>query len=348
MNYWYATLEEAKKTALLWNGDPQTVEHLENFSAAVFKFSTFSGETGILRFIDTSQRTYEQILGEIDFLEFIKSEDQFLNIGNANSTFKNKNVFGHKSNNKSSAENLIAYYPIATKDGTLALKFQGVNGPMTCSVFKYIEGIELREGSPYLTDELYLKWGRNLAAIHQASRNYQPKNIRRWQWDEEHLIKNALTLIPSEDTKSRDQFLEIMRRCQALEKNDSNFGMIHADHAPQNFIFNPVTDEITAIDFGNCCYHWYLADLAISLSVNRRKENKEKIKSLILSGYCETESLPGNYEELLDLFIKLRVLYVYLDRLFRFGPIPTADERKLLLTLKERVHSNEGWEIISQ
>lgn len=66
------------------------------------------------------------------------------------------------------------------------------------------------------------------------------------------------------------------------------------------------------------------------------------IKNSILEGYCETETLPRYYEEQLAVFLRLRAVYVYLDRLYSFGPTPNAEQHKTLEKLKARVHSMAG------
>jgi Ser/Thr protein kinase RdoA (MazF antagonist) len=100
---------------------------------------------------------------------------------------------------------------------------------------------------------------------------------------------------------------------------------------------------ITAFDFGNCCYHWFISDLAISLSTVRRKENRDQIKDNILNGYAVVKSVPGNVDELIDLFIRLRVIYVYLSRLHFWSDNRTSQQIKDLEMLRSRVHSKTGW-----
>ena len=185
----------------------------------------------------------------------------------------------------------------------------------------YVNGLELTDTSPNWDKVYYREWGRNLASIHRASRSYAPAKPKRWQWDEENLILNFDRLLPKHDRDSRSLFKALMDECHSLPKTEATFGLIHGDHAPNNLVFDPDTKQITAIDFGNCCYHWYMADLGIALSVARRKENREEIKAALLEGYTESEALPQGHEKLIDLFIRLRAMYVYLDRLNRYGEI---------------------------
>jgi len=313
MTFRYVSLEEAKAAVIHWDGDPQSVVHIENSSSSVFKFETHSSGKRILRFIDNNQRSFDEVQGEVEFLQHLKGKG------------------------------VRSCTPELSNDGLLARLFPAKSGLQTCSAMKFIPGIEVDEVSQYWNKDLFRKWGQNLASLHRASRSFSPQKIRRWRWGDEHLIRNADKLIPPDDIKSKEFLREIIAQCAALERTKETFGLIHGDHAPNNFIFDPETEEITAIDFGNCCYHWYLADLGIAFSVVRRKNNREEIKAQIMEGYCETERLPKDYEDLLNLFIRLRVIYVYLNRLHRFGPNPVEKEAELINTLRERVHADVGW-----
>jgi len=51
-----------------------------------------------------------------------------------------------------------------------------------------------------------------------------------------------------------------------------------------------------------------------------------------------------DFEKQLNLFIRLRTLYVYLDRLHKFGQNPNEEQRTFLETLRGRVHAKLGWE----
>ncbi len=117
-----------------------------------------------------------------------------------------------------------------------------------------------------------------------------------------------------------------------------NLALIH--HASQNFRFDA---ETPAFDFGNCCYHWFIADIAISLSTVRRKVNRDQIKQEFLSGYKKVRLLPPNLDALLDLFIRLRVVYVYLSRLHLWSHDRTLKQAQELELIKFRVHDKQGW-----
>jgi amicoumacin kinase len=309
----YAQLDDARAAVELFGGNLQSVELLGHSGNSVFKFVGTDGQSKCLRFTDPEFRTLEEVQGELEFLEHLR------------------------------AKNAPSCYAIRSRDGSLAQTLHTKGGPLIISATTYIPGIHVDESSPHWNKDMFKEWGRNLTQLHMASSTYQASESKRWLWSDEILFRRASDLIPADDTQSREEFSEVMGRVAQLPRTNENFGMIHADHGPQNFAFNANSGKIAAFDFGNCCYHWYLADVAISLSTIRRKSNREEIRAALLEGYNESMPLPPDYAEQIELFIRLRVLYVYLSRLHKFSPIPSADQTEVLKQLKSLVHARKGW-----
>lgn len=313
----YANIEDAKKAVVSWDGNPFSVVHLGDSGNSVFCFKNSQGQPQILRFTDPDFRSTNEVLAELNWVNFL-----------------------HKSG-------VLVAQGLPTVNGIYAFPVECTSGTLICSSVAYAEGIEVQENSHHWTPTFFKEWGRNLALIHNLSAAYKPTATepKRWHWDVEVLISRAEELIPSEDETSREEFLEVVSRCKALAKSDSTYGLIHADHAPQNFRYDPDLRIITAFDFGNCCYHWFVSDLAISLSTIRRKANRELIREGLLEGYSAIRELPPDYNELIDLFIRLRVLYVYLSRLYLWSENRTVSQEKDLNTFKNLVHLKAGWHL---
>jgi Ser/Thr protein kinase RdoA (MazF antagonist) len=125
---------------------------------------------------------------------------------------------------------------------------------------------------------------------------------------------------------------------------EDTFGMTHADFGPRNFNYHPELG-ITAFDFGNCCYHWYISDLAIALSTLRRypRHERDRYRDWLLSSYQEVSPIDQQLLADISWFLRLRILYVYLDRLMLFGPSPTAEQQATLGELRRNVHERYEW-----
>jgi Ser/Thr protein kinase RdoA (MazF antagonist) len=311
----YADSEEAKKIVPRWGGSSSSVEHIGNHGSSIFLFKNSSDQLQILRFTDPNFRSYEEVIAELEFLNHLHR----VGVGVAPS--------------------------LPTKEGSLAAIVPCAVGDLICSSVEFAVGVDVQENTINWNPQFFHAWGRNLAEIHNASGTFHPptEGPLRWQWDTEILFAQAGNLIPSDDRASLDEFYEVLERCNALAKSSSNFGLIHADHAPQNFRYDPVARRITAFDFGNSCYHWFIADIAISLSTVRRKQNRNEIRENILNGYSTARTLPPNAIDLINLFIRLRVVYVYLSRLHMWSGRRTPEQEQTLVELKTRVHAKTGW-----
>lgn len=311
----HASLEDARQVVGEWGGAVDSVEHVGSSASAVFRFSDGENVVRVLRLIDANFRTRENVEAELNFLEHLKQERVGVAAG------------------------------LRNRKGEFTVEYAGDKGQFVASVVEYAEGVMVRDDSPYFGDEFWRAWGRNIGEIHRAAESYAPAPSvpRLWQWDEEGLWSWADELIPQDDVISRDRMRELFATCRALPKSLETFGIVHADHGAQNFHYDPNNGKITAFDFGNACYHWFVSDVAIALSTVRLKPNREEIKMALLAGYREVKPLPENLEELLGLFIRLRTVYVYLARLYVFGQEPNEKQREILAGLTERIRTGTNW-----
>jgi Ser/Thr protein kinase RdoA (MazF antagonist) len=311
----YANLNDARNAVDNWSGDSATVRHIGDRGNSVFSFVNGEGKPQILRFTDPDFRSFDELKAELNFVNYLHASGVSVAKG------------------------------IAAKNHFDAFIVKCASGDLIVSSIAYADGLEVAEGSPYWNKFFFHEWGRNLGLIHKASSLFSPGSDepKRWHWDNELLISNAERLIPAGDFKSLQEFHEVMGLCSELPKTPSTYGLIHADHAPQNFHYDAKSGRLTAFDFGNCCYHWFLSDLAISLSTVRRKSNREEIKSNILAGYSEVRPLPHNLDKLIDLLIRLRVVYVYLSRLHLWSHNRTPEQTKELELIRSRVLERKGW-----
>jgi Ser/Thr protein kinase RdoA (MazF antagonist) len=100
---------------------------------------------------------------------------------------------------------------------------------------------------------------------------------------------------------------------------------------------------ITSFDFGNCCRHHYAWDVAVSLSLLRRDPNRDELRDALLGGYAETFTPDPAALAEIKAFVRLRAVYVYLSRLWWFGPTPTAGQQETLDTMRTWVERGVEW-----
>lgn len=299
------TIKVAQEAIKFWSFKSPKLIHIGDSGNSVYLIQSLK-EKYILRLTSTNYRTKSENQAELEFLIYLAENGVKVNV------------------------------PIFSKKSNLVEEITS-NADFTFSAFSFVEGEIVKPSSELWSKQMFLEWGNTLAQIHKIAETFKPKTkCKRWQWNEEILIREAKKLIPKSDYKSLEELEFLMGKINSMPKSKENYGMIHADFAPQNFAFSE--NGLFAFDFGNCCYHWFVSDLAISLSVLRRQKDKEKYKNWIFEGYEKVKSLPSSELQNLNLFFRLRVLYVYLSRLYKFGKSPTENERQILVELQSRVH----------
>lgn len=296
----------ALAAAELWGLDRRAIEHIGDFGNSVYLASRDSQQL-ILRLTEPSFRSLAENQAELDYILHLHSCGVRVSV------------------------------PLASRAGALVERVSVGERMLLASVFTYAPGIYVDSQSAHWGEPFFRAWGHALGSIHRASRSFEPGAARRWHWKDEVLFANARALIPADDQGSQRELEALMGWAERLPADDATFGMTHADFGPRNFHYHPKLG-VTAFDFGNCCYHWYISDLAIALSTLRRlpRNERERYRSWLLAGYAEVEPIEPALLAQLDQFIRLRIFYVYLDRLMLFGPSPTEEQRQTLAELRVR------------
>jgi Ser/Thr protein kinase RdoA (MazF antagonist) len=288
-----------------WEADAGSLRHLATSGNAVYRFRA-AGEDRILRLTDPAHRTADHNRAEMRFLQHL------------------------------ARAGVPACTPVPSRSGALVESFEDGSA----CVLTWAPGERVEPGSQYWNAAFFREWGAHLARIHRAAIGYA--GPARWAWREEGLIAQAPALIPADDAVSREELERVLARLDALPRRSASYGMVHADFAPANFHYRPGTG-ITSFDFGNCCAHWFVSDLAISLSVLRRFPERDRYRDWILAGYREVLTPDPEAFEHLSWFLRLRIVYVYLSRLRAFGPEPDTGQREILRALRAAVAERFEW-----
>ncbi|HVZ39860.1 MAG TPA: phosphotransferase [Candidatus Kapabacteria bacterium] len=238
-----------------------------------------------------------------------------------------------------------AAQPVPSESGRWVENVSCDGAMLYASLFDYAPGELVLRDSNLWGEDFVRAWGHALGAMHAASRRFGLAAGGRWEWDREVFFAKARTLIPSGETDVLEELEELMAQTRRLARTPDNFGMVHGDVAPQNFRYDPALG-ITMFDFGNCCYHWYASDVAVSLSVLRMRplEERNRHRSWLLAGYLGARPAAEPELRMVPHFLRLRILYVYLSRLFKFGPAPKPEEQHVLDTLRELVLARFDWD----
>ena len=134
------------------------------------------------------------------------------------------------------------------------------------SLFAYAKGMLIsdngyryREGVP-LTEYFY-NAGKALGTIHRLSKIFSP-TYRRISYFEKYNKEYIDKLIPECYGELKAAMFERLDEFWKLPVDEKCFGLVHFDFSDGNYHIDMSTGDITAYDFDNCMYCWYLFDLA--------------------------------------------------------------------------------------
>ncbi|CAM3483054.1 phosphotransferase [Aeromicrobium ponti] len=298
---------------LVYSMDKKDYKKLGDFENYVYEVYR-NEESYILRITHSSHRKHEEILAEVDWVNYLNQQG-----------VKVPEVF--QSDHGKIVESVSA------EDGSF----------FYASVFSKAPGKSIKVTAPEFNEKLFEAWGRAIGKMHKETKAYTPpfSLAHRMQWDEEELL-NVEKYVPEADKLVIINTKELLKQLQSLPKNKDTFGLIHTDIHSGNFFYDG--SDIHIFDFDDCCYHWLASDIAIPLYyalLYRCKEANADERSAFgklfldsfLKGYQEKNPLPKDWEIQLPLFLRLRDVTLYSVLYKKIAP--EDRDQNLLLMLKQ-------------
>lgn len=308
----YANRAFAPIAAANWDADTGSIEHISDSGNSVYRFQC-GGIPAILRLTDPDYRSWEENEAELRFVRHL------------------------------AASGVQVAQPILSINNAWVEEVKHGDTILLASAFTVAPGERIASDSPLWGESFFRDWGQAIGKIHQAAKTFPRKEAEgRWLWHDEVFFREAHRLIPAHDVESLQELEVVCKHLDELPNNAELFGMTHADFGPQNFHVSSIYG-ITAFDFGNCCRHWFISDLAIAATLFRNHPNRKEIRAIIIAGYREVCALDEEMLEEIGWFIRLRALYVYLSRLMKFGSNPTSQEEKIIDHFRAWVHLQDDW-----
>jgi Ser/Thr protein kinase RdoA (MazF antagonist) len=152
------------------------------------------------------------------------------------------------------------------------------------------------------------------ARLHnQAERWTPPTGFTRHAWDTDGLVGERpfwgrfweLAALTDEQRALIDRARARVRvDLNRLERTPRNYGLIHADFAPENLMVEG--EKIRLLDFDDAGYGWHLFEIATSLYFHIGQPYFEAIQRAMLEGYRTERELSVEDEALLPLFYAAR------------------------------------------
>jgi Ser/Thr protein kinase RdoA (MazF antagonist) len=197
-------------------------------------------------------------------------------------------------------------------------------------------GYRYRDGAP--VEEYFRNWGGLLGQMHRLAQQYTPSSPARTRPELLAVLANhsVPAYLPPSFDKVRQRFEALHGALSALPKSSDSYGLIHADFSDGNFCVDFANGDITAFDFDDAAYCWFMYDLADAWrsgtgwtaaeeDPGKRREFMDRYFDTLLSGYTKEHSLPDVWLDRLPLFLKLIEMEAVLSE-FRDIAIDGPDE----------------------
>ncbi|MBS1692581.1 MAG: phosphotransferase [Actinobacteria bacterium] len=206
---------------------------------------------------------------------------------------------------------------IPARDGADVVAATVGDGVLHVDAVTFVAGCTAEE-QPHAVgfDEL----GRMTAVMHDhVARWRAPGEFTRFRWDIEATLgplarwgnwRHAPGLSADDTALVELAAAEVARRLAEFGAGPDRFGLIHADLRMANLMIDPATpgSPITVIDFDDCGWSWYLADLGAVVSFIEDTPEAERMIADWLRGYRERRDLPAEHLAMIPTFVMLRRL----------------------------------------
>jgi Ser/Thr protein kinase RdoA (MazF antagonist) len=173
--------------------------------------------------------------------------------------------------------------------------------------YRYREGVPLQE--------YFENWGEVLGQMHRLAKTYQPLSvtIRRpewFTWEDAHGFPYGERL-----PVIHEKYNQLIAELHALPKDVDSYGLIHNDFNDGNFTVDYDNGDITVFDFDDCCYFWFMYDIAcawesgvgwvMSRPLEKRIEFMHHYMEQMMAGYSRENTLSNEWQARLPLFLRL-------------------------------------------
>ena len=212
--------------------------------------------------------------------------------------------------------------PVEARDGSVLQTLRGDDAanPLHAVLVSWVEGRFFDRG---LTPQRLRRLGVAVATLHQVSQSLVESNAV-------HTDRMALDLYeagwhalePSAANGLRDSDLRVILRAlervreplAALPRSAANFGLIHADLHPWNYLFS--AGRVGIIDFSECAWGHLAQDIAFALFYLKHpwvhnhdhRAAYPALEAAFLSGYASVRRLPEGLAAALPLFTSAKMV----------------------------------------
>ena len=218
--------------------------------------------------------------------------------------------------------------PVPTRSGRHVTDISEIKADSCIYLFERSDGVPMT--SDLLDRDLLFGWGKTLGMMHRLSAVFSPsrENHRRHSWYSDPDYRDYKEILDDMEQAISNRLAGLLEATVSLPTTRDRFGLIHADPQFSNILLEG--RNLRFIDFDDCCYDWFMNDIAVAAFyhvVNQlgASDISGKLTDFlkgILDGYRTEMPLPDDWPETIPLFMKIRelILYIALKRQGQSSP----------------------------
>jgi Ser/Thr protein kinase RdoA (MazF antagonist) len=272
-----------RDAVIRWAADPATLQHVGDSQNFVYRFRHPGGQECYLRLAHESHRTRALVEAEADFVEHL------------------------------ARERCAVAAPVPAADGRFVHTIATPIGQFYAAAFYAVHGQPVKWGNDAENRRILFERGELLAEIHDASQSFHPAGPKRFRWDDGDLFTRPDQVLAAGASEPRvwAEYHAVRAWLEAQSESESTFGLVHGDLLSSNCLRSG--GKSIAFDFDDCCYQWFMFDLAVAISAGRDLPEKYRRDYLccLLDGYATRRALPRDTREQIDWFCRLSAIYRY-------------------------------------
>lgn len=301
--------------AARFGADAESLQELDGAESFIFEF-TRQGEPLILRIGHSLRRNVNLIHGEVDWINYLAR-------GGA----------------------AVAAAVHSANANLVELIDDGVGDHYLATAFVKAPGAPPRWAE--LTPTFIEHYGQVIGRMHRLTKEYTPTQPawRRPQWDD-LTMTDAPNFLPESERYTQQQMRQLLDRLRQLPRDPAAYGLVHQDaHLGNCFVDG--AGELTFFDFDDCCYTWFVNDLAIVLFyiVNGRDDPAAYAADFLppfLRGYRRENHFDPQWFVHIPDFLKLRELdlYAFIHRSFDVTNLTHPWVARYMAGRKERIEAD--------
>jgi Ser/Thr protein kinase RdoA (MazF antagonist) len=314
-----------EKAAQLFGASKDCLSQLDDYEGCanlVYQYER-DGQPRILRISYRHDRPVEQIQAELHFVNYLAERDVRVSRP-IRSTNGNLIEIIHASGMPFIAVSFV--------------KGRGMRVPD--NAYRYREGVPIRE--------YFQNWGKVLGQMHRLTKSYQPlsETIRRPEW----FILDDFNGFPYAEQLPviRQKYDRLIAELHALPNDVDSYGLIHNDFNDGNFTVDYDNGDITVFDFDDCCYFWFMYDLACAWeggigrvmhrSVVERRSFMDRYMEQVMNGYTRENTLSDEWMTRLPLFLRL----IQMQELMHYAQYLDEPDEELQAELRYKIYCIEN------